>query len=282
MYPEIGFSTNVLDNPSDVVGAVTQLSENFTAIEFELGEKAEQAVYDASAQQYQQIVKGIRAVCQAKQISLSVHAPYLDHNLASTDSGERSRAIVRLQRAIEIASDLNSEKVTFHPGYNQGRRPEETLPLLIDSLEKVVPFARSKNIQLCLENMGSDRPDYIVYSAEQQVELCVRTGIRVALDVIHLASVSAPEHFDADLTLIAPFVANVHIADMVLPKHVHLPLGEGNLELAPILATLFRAGYHGAAIVEEFGGPYPTSLFIERAAQYRAQLAMEAAQARYA
>ncbi len=59
---------------------------------------------------------------------------------------------------------------------------------------------------------------------------------------------------------------------MQIPKHVHIPIGEGNLPIAKTLATLWQGGYRGPAIVEEFGGPYATQVFIDRAIQLKNHL----------
>ncbi|WP_437324485.1 sugar phosphate isomerase/epimerase family protein [Sorangium sp. So ce381] len=270
---EIGLSTNVLDNPPDVVASVERLAQDFHAVELELGEAAERAVYDATEEAYAAIVEAIRRVCSERSIYLSVHAPYLDHNLASEDADVRRKSQERLLRAVRIAADLGSDKVTCHPGYCGGRDVESTVKHLISSLERMMLAADALGVRLCLENMGADRLDYIVYSAEQQVRICRATGVGVALDIVHLASVSPePAAFTDELRRLIPWVRNVHAADMVVPKHVHIPIGEGNLSLTAILGELAAGGYSGPAIVEEFGGPYPTQRFIYSALAYRERL----------
>jgi len=45
-------------------------------------------------------------------------------------------------------------------------------------------------------------------------------------------------------------IVNVHVDDMLACRHEHLPLGTGDVEFAPLLATLAAAGYAGGLHVE--------------------------------
>jgi sugar phosphate isomerase/epimerase len=47
-----------------------------------------------------------------------------------------------------------------------------------------------------------------------------------------------------------PRIVNVHVDDMLACRHEHLPLGTGDVEFAPLLATLAAAGYAGGLHVE--------------------------------
>ncbi|WP_395839577.1 sugar phosphate isomerase/epimerase family protein [Cystobacter fuscus] len=272
-YPDIGFSTNVFDNPPDVVDSVARLAPHFHSIELELGERAETAVMEIPEGEYTRIVGALRELIATHGTDLSVHAPYLAHNLASDDAGTREAAVERLMKACRVARDLGSRRVTCHPGIIGKRTPEKTIEPLLRSLEKCMPTLSDWGITLCLENMGADRPTYIVYTPEQQAEICRKSGARIAMDVIHLASVVPQgEEFERAVEIVAPFVSNMHVADMNIPDHVHIPIGAGNLPLQEILARFKQLGYAGPAIVEEFGGPYTTEVFLDRAIAFRKSL----------
>jgi sugar phosphate isomerase/epimerase/ferredoxin len=267
--PNIGFSTNVLDNPPDVVASVSRLARDFGAIELELGDRAADFVEGASAETYEATARAIREICAERGVALSVHAPYVGENLASADAGIRRAAQDRMRWAITVTRDFGSDKLTFHPGYHDGGTASDTVPSLLGALEPLVKLANERGVTLCLEKMGDERPEYIVYSAAEQAAICARAGVRVALDVVHLASLSVGCAFDDELDQLLPFIGNVHFADMHVPRHIHIPLGQGTLPFPKILAAIRRGGYRGPAIVEEFGGPYRTETYIERAREFR-------------
>ena len=105
------------------------------------------------------------------------------------------------------------------------------------------------------------------------MELCRKTGSRLTFDVVHQVSLGAvePALFET-LRTVLPYVDNVHLADAVPPKHVHLPLHEGALPIERVLTWLAQEGYQGNIVVEETGGGYPGHEFVERAWDQRAAM----------
>lgn len=272
MSVKIGFSTNVFDNPPDIVASVRQIAEDFEYVELELGDAAERTVYEASPEQYAVIVQELRALIETKGLHLSLHAPYIGHtaNLSALDEQRRLRSIERLKTSILFARDIGARMVTCHPGLRLKQTNEVLLPRLMQSLSEVMPFAAQYGVQLCVENMGNERPNYIVLTPDEQIEMCRGTGAGITLDLIHLASLEGlDDGFYSSLERMAPYLRNMHIADMVVPSHVHIPIGEGDLPLERCLRFLADHGYHGPAIVEEFGGPFETDMFYRNARAFR-------------
>lgn len=272
MAVRIGFSTNVFDNPADILASVTQISQDFQCIELELGDAAERTVYDASPETYANLVREMRQIIEKRNLRLSIHAPYigLTGNLSAVDEDKRRASIDRLKKAIIFASDIGSRLVTCHPGLRLRQNQEILLSQLHKSLLEVVPFAQRHGVQLCVENMGNERPNYIVMNVDEQIRMCKETGVKITLDVIHLVSLLGyDQNLERDLERLAPHVANVHIADMNIPSHVHIPIGQGDLPIDKCLRILAKNGFDGAAIVEEFGGPFEIDLFYQRARTFR-------------
>ncbi|OXJ19717.1 TIM barrel protein [Burkholderia sp. AU6039] len=279
--PTIGFSTNVLNHPTntalapaDVATAVAFLSERFGAVEIEISEDAQPAVLECGRERYDALVASLRETAQRTGVRLSVHAPWFGEatNLASPSADERARSITLLSRAVDFGADIGARIVTCHPGYHEGQEREIFNRHLHESLVKAVRYAESRGVQISLENMGDERPSYIVHSVEEQIAMCQATGARVTLDVIHLRSRydSEADFLDA-LTQIAPYVANVHIADMKGRNHAHVPIGDGDFPLDEVLHRLGAAGYEGGAIVEEFVRNCDFQRFLDKAIDYRAR-----------
>src|SRR3954469_6721151 len=93
--PRIGFSTNVYDNPADIVETTKTILQDFSDIELELEDEAKTFIFDASVQVYDETIAQLKNVLSATKGQISVHAPYLDRStdLASTDAQIRAAAI---------------------------------------------------------------------------------------------------------------------------------------------------------------------------------------------
>jgi sugar phosphate isomerase/epimerase len=105
------------------------------------------------------------------------------------------------------------------------------------------------------------------------VEICSQTGMRLTLDVVHLASLIPHESstFDEALVKLIPYTDELHIADMKGRCHRHLPIGIGDFPLMRIMKRIENLGFEGAAIVEEFVKEYTPEEYIERARNFKAQ-----------
>ncbi|PNE40137.1 MULTISPECIES: sugar phosphate isomerase/epimerase family protein [Streptomyces] len=270
--PRIGFSTNIWDNPADIVGHLDFLADHFTDIEFEIAEEAQEVLFGATAQEYEKIVDGMRSVITERGLDVSVHAawygPHTD--LCAADEAERTESVHFLRRAVHLAADLGVDRVTYHPGYT-GRRPNSVLlDVLRSSLDRVRPLLDRTGVLLCMENMGADRPRYVVFSPEEHVTLCESTGTWMTLDIPHLATVHRPRgDFDEALATVAPYVRTAHIADIKGSDHTHIPIGAGDLPLWESLEKLGSYGFDGAAVVEEFARGYTPEDYLKAALSFR-------------
>ena len=276
-----GVSTNLLDNPGDVVATIDHLSARFPIVELELEDDA-RSVLRGGPPAWEAIVEQLVTLRQERGFVLSVHAPYVgpECDLASEDADVRRASAQLLTRSIRFAADIGATRLTYHPGYLARQPLRRLLENLMRSLDDLVPGAHASGVTLCLENMGADRPKYIVLSPADHVELCRKTGSRLTFDVVHQASLGAvePGLFETLHTLL-PYVDNVHLGDAVPPKHVHLPLHEGALPIERVLTCLAQEGYQGNVIVEETGGGYPGQEFVEHAWSQRAAMLVPAASA---
>jgi sugar phosphate isomerase/epimerase len=270
--PVVGFSTNVWDNPADIVGHLEFLAQHFSHLEFEIAEEAQEVLFAAGAEEYERIVEGVRRTIDEQGLDLSVHAawwgPHTD--LCSDDDRELEASVALLKRGIDVAADFGVDKLTYHPGHKPKGPTRNFVDVLSRSLERVLGYADRRKVTLCLENMGADRPRYVTFTPDELQRISATTGTALTLDVIHLASLSPDRAFFLEsIEGLAPYSRTVHVADMLGSKHAHLPIGEGDLGLAEVLTTLGRYGYKGAAIVEEFVRRYPPEVYLARAVEFR-------------
>jgi sugar phosphate isomerase/epimerase len=270
--PRIGFSTNVYDNPADIVATVQEILDHFADIEIELEDEAKSVVFGATAAEYRSLTAKLASLLASRNRQISVHAPYLSRStdLAANDESIRTEAINQLTRAIRFCADVGGDRITYHPGFLPRLDDKAALTEnLKRSIEQVQRVASAVGVRLCLENMGAGRPKYLVYSPEEHVALHRDTGTELTLDLVHLATWCATqEEMDAQMAIYAPITANIHVNDMPAGKHRHLPLGQGVLPVAHMLRRMGALGYTGAAIIDEFARPTTPETYLTCTKQF--------------
>lgn len=267
-WPTVGVSTNVFDNPAHFDELIDRLSLTFGAIEFEIGGEAQKRLFDGTDAGLLHVASRIRELTEKRQTIFSVHAAWFgkDSDLACEDLDTRRRSVALLKKSVDVAHCMGARLVSFHPGYLRKTPIEKLIYNLTLSVEEVSRYAAQKGIQICAENMGADRPAFIVLSTDQQINLSKQTGCGITLDVVHLASVIRDSSlFENALRDLAPYVKELHIADMAGGSHRHLPIGEGDFDLNKVKVILNRHGFHGAAIIEEFVREFTPEYFVQRA-----------------
>jgi L-ribulose-5-phosphate 3-epimerase len=86
--------------------------------------------------------------------------------------------------------------------------------------------------------------------AEQLLDRLGRpAGLGLTVDIGHLECLGE-RPLAATVARVASQIVNVHIDDMLVCRHEHLPLGAGEVEFGPVLRELARAGYQGGLHIE--------------------------------
>jgi sugar phosphate isomerase/epimerase len=274
--PRIGFSTNVFDNPADIVATTQAILQDFPDVEIEIEDEAKDFVRGATPQEYEQTTARLRELLQGAERQISVHAPYLSQstNLASADALVRADAVAQIRQAIVFCADIGGDRVTYHPGFNDAAFTKAALTdNLKRSIEELQKDATKRGVMLCLENMGQGRPKYLVYSGEEHLELHRQTGTWVTLDLVHLASWGhGPDDLAREMATYAPISRNIHFNDMPQQQHRHVPPGDGVLPLSDMLKAMWSYGYRDAAIIDEFARPIPAARYVARGRELVAQI----------
>lgn len=276
----IGVSTNLLDHCTSLADSLEAMSRDFRSIEIELDHEVRR--YLDTDVDHQAEIERIVDLQRRHGLRLSIHAPYTGRttDIASLDEDERAAAVALMIRSIQFAARINATKVTIHPGYHpRDRQPRsaEQFAQITRSMATLAEHAHRHGIRLCVENTGTDRPNYIVLTHEQHVKLCEQFETYMTLDLIHYTSFSGMDNdYFTRLSPLLPHVANVHFADMDVPEHIHIPLGTGTLPYHEIVHFMSGAGYRGNYIVEERGKKFTEAEYLSAAADYRRSL-MDAA-----
>ena len=186
-------------------------------------------------------------VFESYKLKYSIHAPFMDVNIASLQTKSRLNSINQVKSSIDLASQINAECVVVHPGIITylGRNFESLVyKLANESIKKIGNYADECGVLVTIENM----PNFegMIYNNINDLnDILTEYDMSMTLDIGHAnhAGYSADEmYFDS--------IKHIHAHDNNGDDDSHLPLGEGNIDLKCIINKLEKKKYHGIYIIE--------------------------------
>jgi sugar phosphate isomerase/epimerase len=169
------------------------------------------------------------------------HEPTL---LTPTPEG-RDRRVAFLNRASDIGAILGAEAISFWAGVPRpGVEHEQARAWLREGLGRVLEYAQSRGVTAALE----PEPGMLVETVDDWSALGL-SGLTLALDLGHLL-VTGEREPAAAVREFAPQLGTVAIEDMARGTHIHLPFGEGDMEIPACLSALEEIGFSRLVCVE--------------------------------
>lgn len=183
--------------------------------------------------------------------------------LVTADASGRARRIGFLKRAVEIGAILNAEAVSFwagvpKPGVDRG----EAKAWLVEGLKEIVDFAKASGVTPCLE----PEPGMLIETLDDFASLAV-PGLSLALDTGHCL-VTGEREPAAAVREFAGRTGTVAIEDMRRGEHVHLPFGEGDMDVPGVLDALEEVGFGKLVCVELSRESHRADVMIPQALDY--------------
>ncbi len=169
--------------------------------------------------------------------------PRAKHEPTLVSAAGRERRIDFLVRAAQVAHELEAECVSFWAGVprvDHGQARAWLLEGLHDLLRRVEPLG----VTMALE----PEPGMLVETPDDWRALEVE-GLGLALDTGHCLVTGEREPADA-VREFAPDLATITVEDMRRGEHVHLPFGEGDMDLPAVLEAIEDIGWEGLVCVE--------------------------------
>jgi len=178
--------------------------------------------------------------------------PLVKHEptLVSPAAEHRARRADFLVRAVDVAAALGAGCVSLWSGVVRDAAGEEAVwRRLASALGPVLDHAVRRGVTLAFE----PEPGMFIDTLARYGALLDRLGrpdhLRLTVDIGHLECMG--ERPAATLLASrATEIVNVHVDDMLACRHEHLPLGTGDVDFPPLLASLSAAGYTGGLHVE--------------------------------
>ncbi len=201
--------------------------------------------------QYRLNYKDLKRLLKNAGISSTVHSISWDINISSFSKDVREFSIKEVKKSIDIASEIESELIVFHPGrmsFTAAGR-EVFFKILIESIISIYKYARNKGVKICIENMEPLKKELLVTEKDFET-LYSRLNLEdiyITMDVAHLGSLKKVKDFYQSMK---ERIAHIHISD-VLNENIHIPLGTGDMPFKKIIALL-KDEYRGIYNIEFF------------------------------
>ena len=158
-------------------------------------------------------------------LEICIHAPTVDLNIASLNTGIRKESVKQMKDALDYGKKINATALTIHPGQigrNEDRIRRYALELAIESIGELVDYS---DIVVSVENMP-ERFSFLGNKVEELERIQNETGCGLTIDVGHGNTCGNCEEF-----LDLKNISYCHLNDNNGVKDQHVTLGEGTLDL---------------------------------------------------
>jgi D-psicose/D-tagatose/L-ribulose 3-epimerase len=165
--------------------------------------------------------------------------------LLAADPAGRARRVEFLSRALEVAADTGADAMSFWAGVPKpGVLHDQARAWLLDGAAQVARRAEALGATAALE----PEPGMLIETVDDWAALRI-PGLRLALDTGHCIVTGERDPADA-VREFAPHLGTVSIEDMKRGIHIHLPFGEGDMDVPGVLRALGEVGFDKLVCVE--------------------------------
>jgi sugar phosphate isomerase/epimerase len=181
-------------------------------------------------------------------LKYSIHAPFMDVNIAALQEKSRLNSIEQIKESIDLANEINAEAVVVHPGLASFLANKYFLDtvyeLANESIKEIGDYGRDLGVLTTIENMPSF--DGMIYQNLNDLdELLVSLDMSMTLDIGHANHVGyTPDR------MIFDSIKHIHMHDNFGDDDAHLSFGEGSIDLKGIVNRLEEKNYDGIYIIE--------------------------------
>ena len=165
--------------------------------------------------------------------------------LLSADETGRARRVDFLTRALTVVAECGGEAMSFWAGVPKpGVTAEQARGWLLEGVEEIVRRAEAMSVVAALE----PEPGMLVETVDDWKALGL-PGLKLALDTGHCL-VTGERDPAAAVREFAGVLGTVTIEDMKRGSHIHLPFGEGDMDVPGVLAALSEIAFPKLICVE--------------------------------
>ncbi len=233
------------------------LNESFTAlikrlskIEVEHVEIVDEGFHALNSHRVSMLKKAV----EARDLSLTVHAPFADINIASTSPPIRHAIMRRLRKSIVLSAQLKPKYWVFHPGFQSAvsdEYPGLDWRINLESVRGLLKVAGQHGLKISIENVPDPFP-FLLKRADDFEKFYKNLGedglnLSLTLDVGH--SNINKQTYDF-LERFSEKIVHVHLHDNLGDYDSHLGIGFGNIDWLRLIKALKKINYDGILLVE--------------------------------
>ncbi|WP_435180105.1 sugar phosphate isomerase/epimerase family protein [Halorussus sp. AFM4] len=194
-------------------------------------------------------VDEMRATLAEAGLGVVVHLPFTV-DPGSPFAPAREGAVAELTAGMDLAADLGADTVVFHPSSNAwdlGWTEAERRGFVHAGLDELVPAARDRGLEPCVENVVSSYYDATTFDEllerypDASMTFDTSHALLAGMDEAGMAAFCR-EHADR--------IGHLHLVDTRGGDDEHLPVGMGRIDFATVLAALADEGWSGTATLE--------------------------------
>ena len=205
--------------------------------------------FDREVERFARRLQGLGLCCVVETGARFLLDPRQKHEptLVTRDREGRARRVEFLTRALRVAAATGADAMSFWAGVPKpGVERKEAWRWLEDGVAEVVRRAGAIGTVAALE----PEPGMLVETVDDWRRLAAAVpGLRLALDTGHCL-VTGEREPAAAVREFQGQLGTVAIEDMRRGEHVHLPFGEGDMDVAGVLAALKEIGFAKLVCVE--------------------------------
>lgn len=252
----LGYNTNGLAHHRlpDAIKLLADEGYQSVAITLDAGgldPYSDKRTYDDQLRKVGKLLGSCSLACVIETGARYLLNPYKKHDptLMDPDPARRDIRIDFLLKAIDIATDLGADCVSFWSGILPDDVEEDVaLDRLANALTRVIQRAEERFMTLAFE----PEPGMFIDTFERFAKLDERIkhplfDLTVDLGHVHcIEDGSVADH----IRRWGPRIANIHIEDMKKGVHEHLMFGEGTMDFPPIFEALRDVNFRRGVNVE--------------------------------
>ena len=216
---------------------------------------------DPFADDWQQQTERLRKTLDDKKLGSVIETgarfllnPRIKHEptLINPEKAGRQRRVAFLKRAIDIASTLGSEAVSFWAGVRQSSvSAEQAKQWLSEGIGELLDYATAQQVTLAVEPEPGMQIETIadLERIRASLPVAVRDALTLALDVGHVWVTGEMDPAEAVRTY-GKTCGTAAIEGMNRGAHEHLPVTQGDMDVAGIIRSFQQVRFDKLVCVE--------------------------------
>jgi len=196
-------------------------------------------------------VKALKRIANLKGLDFTVHAPFVDINIASLNPVLRRVMLKRLEKSITYAGQLKCRQWVFHSGWKTAVSdfyPNLDWQTNLRSIRTLLTIARKHNVEISIENTPEPFP-FLLKTIQGFALFYSELGsdIGLTLDVAHAHTSHQTLEF---IKKFSDKIVHVHASDNEGKYDSHRGIGYGNIDWKGIDEALKHIRYKGLIMLE--------------------------------